>query len=652
MVSAMGIRGWGQRAVATVIGFLAASNLMAPPAGASADAPAGRAVLSDALAVLVATRPGMPLAHHLSPSAAALAGAPAAATDTGPLIVEARVRDTTTATLDAVRSTGAQVIARHTGTATLTLSLAAPTDGHAARQVADLAALPVVRTLREVRRPIPTDLHQPTGLHNPTGLLTPAEAAEQQHCPSGPLVSEGDQLLGAAAARTLSGHAGEGITVGILSDSFGSAESRTATTVAEDVGQGELPGPGNRCGFLDPVTVLSEGPGLDEGRAIAQLIHDLAPHARLEFASAAYGSVAMADSIRQLAARGARVIVDDVTQLDEPFYQDGVVAAAIAQVRRAGVVYVSAVGNDQRWLGGHAVGSYETMAFRSTACPAPVAAYLERPIVCHDFSTTGADPTYDVRSAGEVTYHLGWDEPQFGVRTDLDLCLYDDLGNFACGAEDSVGLGLARETVGTTLTGPLHLVVTAPATTQTPGPRFKLIAARSDLAEVEYRRSSGTDIVGPSAYGHPVSRAAIAVGAVAATQLDQVRTYSSKGPAQVCWGPVVSTRPAERLPSCQTSTVDLVAVDGVATSFFNQPEAGTWRFYGTSAAAPHVAAAAALLLSTDPSLTPNQVLTLLRASAIPLAAGMNARGSGRLDIAAAMQTLLEAIANGQEPGGS
>ena len=65
---------------------------------------------------------------------------------------------------------------------------------------------------------------------------------------------------------------------------------------------------------------------------MAQIVHDLAPGAKISFATAFVGEVAFAENIRGLAAAGASVIVDDVGYFEEPFFQDGPVAAAINEV--------------------------------------------------------------------------------------------------------------------------------------------------------------------------------------------------------------------------------------------------------------------------------------------------------------------------------
>ncbi len=58
---------------------------------------------------------------------------------------------------------------------------------------------------------------------------------------------------------------------------------------------------------------------------------------------------------------------------------------------------------------------------------------------------------------------------------------------------------------------------------------------------------------------------------------------------------------------------------------------------GTSFAAPHVAAAAALVMAADPSLSGPEVATLLRATATPLVPGGDRINGGLLDVAAAVQ---------------
>ena len=149
---------------------------------------------------------------------------------------------------------------------------------------------------------------------------------------------------------------GSGITVGAISDSYDT--NVAPNSAALDIASGDLPGAGNPAGNTDPVVVLQDQPpntGTDEGRAMLQIVHDMAPKARLGFATASGGQINLANNIRALAALPgaihtvpgfkADVIVDDVVYQDEPMFQDGIVAQAVDEVAAAGVSYFSSAGN-------------------------------------------------------------------------------------------------------------------------------------------------------------------------------------------------------------------------------------------------------------------------------------------------------------------
>ena len=192
-----------------------------------------------------------------------------------------------------------------------------------------------------------------------TEVLTPFTA--ESTCPSGAVVSEGDAQLRADEVREPPFSVnGSGVTVGILSDSFDTATKSAngalpiATKAAEDVETGDLPGEageGNTClGQAGPANVLEDyepidaeepEPG-DEGRGMAQIVHDLAPGAGLAFATAFTGETAFAENIEKLAAPGpegaeASVIADDVSYPAEPFFQEGPVGVAVSKVSGEGV---------------------------------------------------------------------------------------------------------------------------------------------------------------------------------------------------------------------------------------------------------------------------------------------------------------------------
>jgi hypothetical protein len=154
--------------------------------------------------------------------------------------------------------------------------------------------------------------------------------------------------------RLPAGANGAGITIGVLSDSYDTSDA--TIRAAADVASGDLPGPGNPLGNTQSVVVLEDLPaGTDEGRGMLQIIHDVAPKARLGFATSTWSEITFADNIRSLAGlRGASharagfkadVIVDDVGYYDAPFFEDGIGARAVDEVADAGVAYFSSAGN-------------------------------------------------------------------------------------------------------------------------------------------------------------------------------------------------------------------------------------------------------------------------------------------------------------------
>jgi hypothetical protein len=145
------------------------------------------------------------------------------------------------------------------------------------------------------------------------------------------------------------GITGAGIAVGVLSDSYNTSDA--PIKARDDIASGDLPGPANPFGHTQSVAVFQEALGNDEGRAMLQIVHDIVPEARLGFATADTGEVQFADNIRSLAGLPsgslsrpnfkADVIVDDVVYLDEPMFQDGIVAQAVDEAAANGVAYFS-----------------------------------------------------------------------------------------------------------------------------------------------------------------------------------------------------------------------------------------------------------------------------------------------------------------------
>jgi hypothetical protein len=515
----------------------------------------------------------------------------------------------------------------------------------------------------------PSQLHAVAHLQGVAGvtpLLAPMTAAAT--CPSGAIVSEGDTQLKAHTAREEDGVDGSGVTVGILSDSFNQATEAAdgsgeeiATKAADDVKSADLPGVGNECGNTTPVAVLKNeknaAEASDEGRAMAQIVHDLAPAAHIDFASAFNGELAFAKSIKELAAAGAKVIADDVFYFEEPFFQDGPVAVAVNEVVEGGATYFSAAGNDNLLdtSGEHDIASWETPAYRdSGSCPPAVEARAgANGFHCLDFNPDPekADRTFGIKVEpdSELTIDLQWDEPWKGVATDLDSYLLNASGFLVQeSAEANVETSQMPVEVLSWLnesstSKTVQLVVNRALGEGAPRVKLALLENGGGVEATEYPRSSGEDVVGPTIFGHSGSTRAISVAAVPFSSNSQPEPYSSRGPVIHGFGPVEGTTPAAPLgpPEEIISKPDVTATDCGKTTFFAIFASPFWRFCGTSAAAPHAAAVAALMLDAEPAADPEAVRTALEGSATPVGSfGSCVVGAGLVEAVGAVEEVL------------
>ena len=99
------------------------------------------------------------------------------------------------------------------------------------------------------------------------------------------------------------------------------ANGAPTSTAQQDVATQDVP---------PNVDVLDNGPcpGTDEGRAIVQVIHDVAPGVAQQFHTANNGLLDFAQGILELQEAGSKVIVDDSIYYTENMFSDGIVAQA------------------------------------------------------------------------------------------------------------------------------------------------------------------------------------------------------------------------------------------------------------------------------------------------------------------------------------
>lgn len=509
-----------------------------------------------------------------------------------------------------------------------------------------------------------------------TEVLTPIVSATG--C-AGLVTSEGDSQLGAASAREAFNLDGGGVTVGVLSDSFDTAGS-APTHAGQDVASGDLPGSGNPCGHANPVDVLDDyaanGPEepeqADEGRAMAQIVHDLAPGTDIDFATAFKGELSFAANIHALANAGASVIVDDVSYLDEPFFQDGPVSVAANEVAGGDVAYFSAAGNNNLIdAEGRDIASWEAPQYRDSAgCPPPLVAFSEEveefeeekgivpsvglePEHCMDFDPgpgpSEKDEAFEINVEKDATLlvDLQWAEPWFGVGTDIDAYLFNPGGKpIGVGVEDNVnGSEQPFEAVGwkndTGAAVKVELVINRFSGSANPRLKFALLQNGGGVTSTEYSQSAGGDTVGPTIFGHNGASGAVTVGAVRYNATSAPEIYSSRGPLTNYFGPVAGTSPASPISPQTIQKPDLAATDcGLTTFFAPTSTPSVYRFCGTSAAAPHAAAVAALMRQANPSLSLQQLRTALATTAKPVGGfGIDAVGAGLVDAFGAVSSV-------------
>jgi hypothetical protein len=535
------------------------------------------------------------------------------------------------------------------------------------------------------------------------GGATPAAGGQSSICEGGSVESQGVAQLNVQAARQAFGTRGRGITVGVLSDSFNAATKSEGggTLVAkakDDEISDDLPGPNGTCsGQQVPVRVLAEGVAgageemHDEGRAMLQVIHDVAPHAQLAFATAFGSELEFARNIERLAepvkkgGAGAEVIVDDVAYFTEPFFQEGPIADAIRRVTEAGVTYLTSAGNNnlfEREVGhetSREIGSWERAKFDDTACPLALLSRVKSGAASclNFFKSSGEGPTFGITVEPEsrLIVDLQWAEPWYGVESDLDAYLLSPSNQVLAPAEgrlplDNIGEG-GEGAGGKGFSAPVEVVTWEnqsgspvevklvvdrciggtcnPQAKPAAMPRVKiaLLENGAGVEATQYHESVPEKgiTVGPTIFGHAGSASAITVGALSykqsRTSPSAPEPYSSRGPYTNYFGRVNGTMPAAELPSPEViEKPDITATDCASTTFFAFFESGAWSFCGTSEAAPHAAAVAALMKQSKVIGTP-AIREAMRKSATQFTkvTSVNAVGAGLLNAAGALTAL-------------
>jgi hypothetical protein len=422
----------------------------------------------------------------------------------------------------------------------------------------------------------------------------------------GSYVSSADELLQARLARQLHNIDGDGVKVGVISDGAVSWEQAQLS--------GDLP-------FITVNPSLGTFGNADEGTAMLEIVHDIAPGADLFFSGimpiagqpAGPFSDGMLNAVQWMVDQGVDVIIDDLNYFAEPHFDLGVIATGIRQILANApreVVYVSSAGNDNQ--------VFHSEVFRGITnyvVPAgsviPAGSYK-----AHNFTERSFGGDMDVlltpapSKTRSYTIAVQWSDPAGAPipANTLTLLQLDSLTGQVV-AISTPEAGRARAVLNTVpeTDGDVRLALVSLTGNPAPNLRFSLVF------DVDQRIDNVTPVI--DAMGLIVSQPngaiwaqralseVITVGALDTSDPSRVADYSSRGPAflrQIFGGTVA------------TNVLDVVGVDGQAVSGvggFGTP------FFGTSSISPQVGAVAALLLDAFPNATAAQIQQALIDSA-------------------------------------
>jgi hypothetical protein len=449
---------------------------------------------------------------------------------------------------------------------------------------------------------------------------------------TGSVESEGDAVLKASDLRSyLSSIDGTGVIVGVISDGIaGLAASRAS---------GDLPA-------VDTTTCNTAGGDAGargaEGTAMLEIVHDIAPGAQLMFGNFGFGTGLDFNAAVNCLAVHADIIVDDVGfygagPYDGSSYVSANTAAALNGPGRIRGYY-TAVGNQavRHYQGSYASSGF-TIAMDGASWGTQRFEASTAPFVTSDAELVSAPASFNRFRLGpgaSATITLVWNDRWGASQNDYDLFFGTSAGIFACslnaqdGTQDPVESctvtngGATRQNVDIYIANYLGRA----------GPQIFdlfllcsgcLILSNGDYLDFDTPASS----VGNQADAGGSPASVMAIGAVRYSSPNDIERFSSQGPTENA-----RTKP------------DLVGPDGVcvtADGGFSPSSADCQdvgkRFFGTSAAAPHIAGIAALLLQCTPSLSRLTLRDRLIASSTDLGdfGPDNVFGYGRPDVFAA-----------------
>ncbi len=428
--------------------------------------------------------------------------------------------------------------------------------------------------------------------------------ASRAHTNVGAVTSQGYIAHTANKAVAL-GITGAGVNVGVLSDS--ASPARVAALIAS----GDLP---------SNVTVLpgQAGEGEDEGTAMMEIVHDLAPGAHLFFATAFNSEQSFADNIRTLRVKyHCDIIVDDISYFDEAVYQDGPVAQAVNDITADGGLYFSAAANSGNLTSGTS-GTWDG-DFRSAGSIAGIGKV-------HNFHTAGPTEIFDtLTSIPSSGVWLHWSDPLGAAADDYDLYILDSTGTVIKGASAGTQDG-TQDPLEYIYPSDPEVCASSTPSGYCPAVGDQVLVALHNGSvrafHIDTERATLSIGTASATFGHNAGKNTFTL---AATYWNSARTgvkpftgaanpiepFSSDGPRKIFFNPDGTPITPGKFTYASNGGTTLQKPDATAADGVNTRTPGFAPFFGTSAAAPHAAAIAALVKSAHPSLTNTQIRSIL-----------------------------------------
>jgi hypothetical protein len=492
---------------------------------------------------------------------------------------------------------------------------------------------------------------------------------------TGLVITQGDTTLRTYLVRSGYKVTGAGIKIGVLSDSYGTISGGTVATQPFQPVPGPLPQTfTTQDAIADALSgdlptngvVLQDFPVrlTDEGRAMSQIIHDVAPGAGIVFRTAFFTANDFAKGIRDLKLAGCKIIVDDVTYPTEPFLKDGIVAKTVDSVVNEGVTYFSAAGN------------FADQSYEKNFNPIDASSIGFAGKKAHNFGNGDMFQKIKLRP-GNYTFVFQWLDSiysvgQGGTLHDLDFFLTKkDNGTELIGFNrdnlngdpiEFIPITILGDSPTDTVAKEYNILIINNTTTGNPA-RIKYIVfkrdGRADIQWQEYHEGVSTVIgqsnatnamaIGAVRFNHTIDRYTLQRHPLMPDPLNGIPASGITKPQLESFSSIGGTF----INGVQRQKPDLVAADGVNTTvklgqdYPNNALDGYSNFFGTSAAAPHAAAAAALImqgrkkfLTGSPETTAGQIRSLFQSTAFDMATpGFDySSGYGLIDADSAMRT--------------